>query len=111
MVVDVNTDVIEALKELRADLRALSERIALLESEKKQSPPAAVPVNVTAPVAAPVPEKTSEAIPEDILLVITAAVAAFLGERVPLRQVRLISTPGWAHQGRVTIQASHNLTR
>jgi methylmalonyl-CoA carboxyltransferase 12S subunit len=106
-VVDVKTDVVETLKDLRAELRGLAERISLLESEKTHKAP--LPLAVQAPAAPPAPQKTPEAIPEDILLVISAAVAAFLGERVPIHQIRLISSPGWAVQGRVFIQASHYL--
>ena len=107
--VDVKTDVAEALNELRAELRTLSERLARLEAERVPSPPMAA---AKAPAPAVIPEiEQPEPIPEEILLVISAAVAAFLGERVPIRQVRLISSPGWALQGRVVIQGSHNLGR
>lgn len=108
MVVDANTDVIKALQELRTELGGLTKRIALLEADKKQ-PEAAVAKAPTAAAAPPAP--VQEVIPEDILLIISAAVAAFLGERPSIRQIRLISSPGWAHQGRVFIQASHNLAR
>jgi hypothetical protein len=109
-VVDVNTDVTEAMNELRTELRTLSERLALLEAERAPAPtPAAIALKAPAPVV--VPAVAPEPIPEEILLVISAAVAAFLGERMPIRQIRLISSPGWALQGRVFIQASHNLTR
>ncbi len=36
-----------------------------------------------------------------------AAVAAFLGKKPSLKQIRVISSASWAHQGRVNIQASH----
>jgi methylmalonyl-CoA carboxyltransferase large subunit len=104
-VVDVKTDVVEVLNELRAELRTLSARMALLEGERA---PAIAPIVAASP---PAPVATAEPISEEILLVISAAVAAFLGERVPIRQIRLISSPGWALQGRVFIQASHNRTR
>jgi methylmalonyl-CoA carboxyltransferase large subunit len=41
--------------------------------------------------------------------VIGAAVAAFLGKKAHVRQVRLLGSHPWAQQGRVTIQASHQL--
>ncbi len=50
-----------------------------------------------------------EPISEDILLVIAAAVAAYLGERAHIRIVRLAPSHAWAQQGRVSIQASHQL--
>jgi len=43
------------------------------------------------------------------LLAISAALAAYFGVRVHVRQIRLISSPVWAQQGRVSIQASHRL--
>ncbi len=42
-------------------------------------------------------------------MVISAAVAAFLGKRPHIRQIRLLGAAAWAHQGRLTIQASHAL--
>ena len=48
---------------------------------------------------------------DDTLAVISAAVAAFLGKRAHVRQVRLISSSAWAQQGRVSVQASHRLER
>ena len=94
------------IDELRAEIRALSDRLARLEAREAEAPPAQV---VSAAVPEPPPEPVAETIPEEILLVISAAVAAFLGERAHVKQVRLIRSPAWAQQGRVTIQASHQL--
>ncbi len=47
----------------------------------------------------------------DIVLAITAAVAAFLGKRTTIHQIRLTGTTAWAMQGRATVQASHGLVR
>jgi hypothetical protein len=54
-----------------------------------------------------------EGVSPETLLVIAAAVAAYLGEKVHVRRARLITTDAsvWAQQGRVFIQASHNLQR
>jgi methylmalonyl-CoA carboxyltransferase large subunit len=49
-------------------------------------------------------------ISEEILLVISAAIAAFLGKKPTIRQIRLVGTAAWAQEGRVTIQASHALS-
>ena len=46
-------------------------------------------------------------ISEDVLLVVAASVAAFLGERAHIRQVRLVASDAWAQQGRVSVMASH----
>jgi methylmalonyl-CoA carboxyltransferase large subunit len=55
-------------------------------------------------VAAPEP-----AITEEEVLAISAAVAAYLGVRAHIKQIRLVSGGAWAQQGRVSIQASHRL--
>jgi len=44
------------------------------------------------------------------VLVISAAVAAFLGKKPHIRQIRLLGSVAWAQQGRTTIQASHALS-
>jgi len=57
------------------------------------------------------PEQTGEVAPETILI-LSAAVAAFLGKRARIRSARLVRTApsnAWAQQGRVFVQASHNL--
>ena len=41
---------------------------------------------------------------------ISAAIAAFVGKKAHIRQIRLIGSAAWAQQGRVTIQASHALS-
>jgi methylmalonyl-CoA carboxyltransferase large subunit len=100
-----------ALDEIRALLGDLGERVARLEA----SPPAAaqaaaMPPPAPAPAAAPVLAAPA-GVPETTILAISAAVAAFLGERAHVRQIRLISTGAWAQQGRVSVQASHRLQR
>jgi methylmalonyl-CoA carboxyltransferase 12S subunit len=42
--------------------------------------------------------------------VIAAAIAAFLGKKAHIRQIRLLGSAAWAQEGRVTIQASHAIT-
>jgi methylmalonyl-CoA carboxyltransferase 12S subunit len=70
------------------------------------SAPEIAPPKVAAP---PVPDE----LPHEMLVVIAAAVAAFLGKTVRLRSARLIqpmTDSPWAQQGRVYVQASHNLS-
>ena len=76
------------LEELRAEVRALNQRLQLLERQV---------------------QSMREPIPEEHLVILAAAVAAYLGKRVPLRQVRLVGHSHWSQQGRVSIQASHRL--
>jgi methylmalonyl-CoA carboxyltransferase large subunit len=99
----------------RRMVRSEVERLeSLIESRNGKPAPAAAPL--PAPVAAiapkpPEPEVVEEVSPE-IILVLTAAVAAFLGKRARIRGARLVRTApsnAWAQQGRVFVQASHNL--
>lgn len=52
-----------------------------------------------------------ERITPEIVLAIAAAVAAFLGKRATIHQIRLTGTTAWAMQGRATVQASHGISR
>lgn len=45
---------------------------------------------------------------EEVLLVISAACAAYLGKRGTVKQVHLRRGGGWASQGRVAAQQSHS---
>ena len=90
-------EMIEVLEDLRAQLAALSARVASLEQ-----PPV---VSAAAAPAAP----ARETITEEELLAISGALAAYLGVRVHIKQIRLISSRAWASEGRVSIQASHRL--
>jgi methylmalonyl-CoA carboxyltransferase large subunit len=57
----------------------------------------------------PAAEPAPEAIGEEELLAISAAIGAYLGVRAHIRQIRLLGSTAWAQQGRVSIQASHRL--
>jgi methylmalonyl-CoA carboxyltransferase 12S subunit len=46
---------------------------------------------------------------EEELLAISAAVAAFLGVRASIRQVRLVHSSAWGQVGRIGVHASHRL--
>jgi methylmalonyl-CoA carboxyltransferase large subunit len=94
------------IEELRAEIKALSERLAMLEAHYSSEPKLS---HRAGPAPAAPPPTRPEPISEEILLVISAAVAAFLGERAHVKQVRLLRSPAWAQQGRVSIQASHHL--
>jgi len=96
----------EELDALRVHLLALTAKIAELEGgEAGASSVPAPAVAAPAPVPAPQPEEISE----EVLMAISAAVAAYLGKRAHIRTVRLLSSTAWAQQGRVNIQASHRL--
>ncbi|MDR1728976.1 MAG: hypothetical protein LBT74_13820 [Acidobacteriota bacterium] len=109
-------DLLAALGEVRAQLAVLAEaqaqlaeRVAQLEGKV---PSAAAPASVTPPPEAPKPAlpvapaapaaPAKQEIGEEELLVISAALGAYLGVRVHIRQVRLLSSSAWAQQGRVS---------
>ena len=95
------------LDQIRADLEKLNARVERLEfgSSPAGEPQPAI-VHAAAPAAAPAAE---EGVSEETLLAISAAIAAYLGEHVHIRQIRLISSPAWAQVGRASIQASHHV--
>ena len=103
-----SSQVAEALEALRQELARLGERVAALEAAAGARPRAAAAP--AAPPAAARPPAQPEGLTEELVLVISAAIAAFLGKRPHIRQIRLLGSAAWAQQGRVTIQASHALT-
>jgi methylmalonyl-CoA carboxyltransferase large subunit len=78
--------------ELLAAVRALSDRVAGLEAEL-----AAL--------------RASQPVPEDVVVAISAAVAAFLGHRAKVRRVHYRTGQAWAQQGRVAVQGTHSVQR
>ncbi|HEU4512792.1 MAG TPA: hypothetical protein VFR87_06780 [Nocardioidaceae bacterium] len=79
--------------ELLAAVRTLSERVEQLEAEletlrRRESRPG---------------------VPDDVVLAISAAVAAFLGHRAKVRQVHYRSGQAWAQQGKAVVQGHHNV--
>jgi methylmalonyl-CoA carboxyltransferase 12S subunit len=106
-----NSDLAVVLEGIRNQLTALSARVAQLEGERGPAePPAqAVPQTAAAPAAATPPEPAVAEITEEEILAVSAAVAAYLGVRVRIRQIRLVGSRAWAQEGRVSIQASHRL--
>lgn len=89
----IDLDLEAVVAELRAQVSLLSARLAKLEK----------------PAAPPVRQPEPESISEEELAAISAAVAAYLGVRARIRQVRLIGSNAWAQHGRASIQASHTL--
>jgi methylmalonyl-CoA carboxyltransferase 12S subunit len=79
--------------ELAATLRALVERVERLEAELDALRGASV-----------APE-----VPEDVVIAVSAAVAAFLGHRAKVKQVHYRTGQAWAQQGRAVVQGHHNI--
>jgi len=106
----------QQLQQLASTVRALELRIAeagkVAPVEPKVAPasaPAAAPVAATVAAA-----KKEEAISPELLVVMAAAVTVFLGKKVRIRSAKMLQSPyeivnPWSQQGRVFVQASHNL--
>jgi hypothetical protein len=104
-------------------MRIEAERDAALSTVAKTGSPVLAPAVATSPVVAVAPTLVqTSAVPmpagvapnapkgevtDEILMVISAAVAAFLGKRAHVRQIRFVGSPAWAEQGRVSVMASH----
>jgi len=97
-VTDNSHTVMEAVESLRRDVERLSERMGEIEKRVQRSADSTGPKEKSLPVA--------EEFSEELLSAISAAVAAYLGVKPHIRQVRLLSSVPWSHEGRVTIQAS-----
>lgn len=92
------------IDELRAEVSSLAARVAELEArEAVAGTPTTVAPSTTPPVA------PADTVSEEEMLAISAAIAAFLGVRAKIRQVRLVHSATWAQVGRVHIQASHRV--
>jgi methylmalonyl-CoA carboxyltransferase large subunit len=77
--------------ELLARIEELARRVEWLEASQSDGPH--VPTTV----------------PPDVVLAISAAVAAYLGKRAKVRQIHLADSVSWAQQGRATVMASHTI--
>jgi methylmalonyl-CoA carboxyltransferase large subunit len=82
-------DPLVLLAQMREELDALKRRLSALESGAVRAATPAAPS-------------------EEDLLAISAAVAAFLGVRARIRQVRLLQSSAWAQVGRIGTHASHH---
>jgi methylmalonyl-CoA carboxyltransferase large subunit len=106
------------MQDLRAQVAALTERLAGLEELASMSGGESIPAARPAVAETDVSDAPSansfvaaaEGITEEEFLAISAALAAWLGVHAHIRQIRLIRTGSWAQQGRVTIQTSHRLS-
>jgi len=105
------------LDELASAVKALQARVAELSQPQALQTAGAPAVGVkTAADTESVPRETGretgEVTPE-MLVVIAAAVTAFLGKKVRIRSAKMLQSPCevvnlWSHQGRVLIHASHH---
>jgi methylmalonyl-CoA carboxyltransferase large subunit len=91
---------LDAVEALRAEVGSLGERLAKLEVSAQ-----AAETTRTQQAAA-----DASQLSEELVATISAAIAAYLGEKPKIRQIRLLGSAAWAQYGRATIQASHILS-
>jgi methylmalonyl-CoA carboxyltransferase large subunit len=96
------TELARVVDALRREVAALSERTAALERALAR------PAPQSAKSASPV--TPAAGLSEEVVMAISAAIAAYLGVKPRIRQITLVSSQPWSQQGRVTIQASHALS-
>jgi len=98
--------VADAIEALRREVARLSDRVTALEARAGAVVYAAgAPAPAATPAATPVPG--ADGLSEELILVLSAAIAAYLGKKAPIRGIRLLGSDFWSHQGRLTVQASH----
>ena len=102
------------LEHVQSQLEAIQARLDRLESAQRAPSPAAKPETAANEAVATPPESPEKTpfkaeITEEEVLANSPALAAYLGVRVHVKQIRLVSSRAWAQEGRVSIQASHRL--
>ena len=110
-------DLQRQLNELTSAFKALEARVAGLSLTPAARPGAvsAASAEVARPAAkAAAHSKVPLEVTPEILVVIAAAATKFLGKNVRIRSANILQTPyeiinPWSQQGRVFVQASHNL--
>lgn len=121
------TDMVQAVSErqqamegqlsaLAATLKALEARMAEIGRAAGLRPEAVAVVEkgAAASAAKPAVARKNEEVTPEILVMIAAAVTVFLGKKVRIRSAKMLQSPyevvnPWSQQGRVFVQASHNL--
>ncbi|OIP18069.1 MAG: hypothetical protein CO105_07745 [Comamonadaceae bacterium CG_4_9_14_3_um_filter_60_33] len=83
-----NNDTLALIAQMREELSTLQSRVTTLERLAAKAAAASVS--------------------DEDMLAISAAVAAFLGVRARVRQVRLVHSSAWAQVGRMGTHASHH---
>ena len=107
----------DRLAELADALRALQTKVAELGKTQEKpaeptSPVAAIEASTPAAADPQTVEPAEEVTPE-MLVVIAAAVTAFLGKKVRIRSAKMVRQPretvsAWSQHGRVQVHSSHN---
>ena len=104
------------LSELAGAIKALQARVAELSQPPALQPAfnSAAGVIAAATSAKEAVHREAGEVTSEMLVVIAAAVTAFLGKKVRIRSAKMLQSPyevvnPWSQQGRVFVQASHLL--
>ncbi len=102
------------LSELADAVKALQARVAELSQPSVSQPASGPTVEVKAVAAKDAAHREAGEVTSEMLVVIAAAVTAFLGKKVRIRSAKMLQSPyevvnPWSQQGRVIVQASHQL--
>lgn len=98
-----------SIKELEARVAEFSQPAALQNSSTQ-----VIELEAAAAVSMDEPNPEDEEVTPEIMAVIEAAANAFLGKKIRILSAKLLQSPNkvvspWSQQGRVFVQASHNL--
>ena len=103
---------------LREEVRALTSAVKMLQAQVEQQSKTIADLSARLSSApseqAGVAHAAEEEVGAETLVIITAAITAFLGKKVRIRSARRLQSPyeiinPWSQQGRVSVQASHAL--
>jgi hypothetical protein len=104
----------DRLADLAGALKALEAKVAEVGriQEKPAVPVAAIEASAPA-AAAPEVVEPEEEVTAETLVVIAAAVTAFLGKKVRIRSAKMVRQPreavsAWSQHGRMLVHSSHN---
>jgi methylmalonyl-CoA carboxyltransferase 12S subunit len=97
----------DALKALEARMAGVSQHQAAVPDVEREAAPLAAKQAV---------HRENEEISPEMLVVMAAAVTAFLGKKVRIRSAKMLQPPResanpWSQQGRMLVHASHNLRK
>ncbi len=113
----LNRTIEELRGEWAEEFRSLMVAARLEGNREDKLSPSAVPIPPPIAVSPPpvVAVAKREEVTPETLLVIAAAVTAFLGKKVRIRSAKMLysheSFNAWSQQGRAVVQASHNVAQ
>ncbi len=102
-----HNDTLALMEQMRAEIAALTLRVNVLDAVREELNALKLHVNALEQSAAKAAAAPAPVTEED-MIAISAAVAAFLGVRARIRQVRLVHSSAWAQVGRMGTHASHH---